>query len=45
MAVLIFVNKIPKMKPGINFMSKEDLDEIWFKCRDLVKDAEFIKRL
>jgi hypothetical protein len=33
-AVLILVGKCPKIKTGVNYMSKSDLDEIWFKCKD-----------
>lgn len=38
MAVLILLGKCPKVKPNINYMKKVDLDEIWFKVRDKVKD-------
>lgn len=44
-AVLILVNKLPKVKTGIDYMLKEDLDQLWFKCRDKLKDGDFIKRL
>ena len=41
MAVLILINKLPKMKPEMNYMSKEDLDQVWFKIRDIIKKKDF----
>ena len=43
-AVLILIGKYPTkgVKPDINYLSKADLDDLWFKCRDLLKSKEFI---
>ena len=37
-AVLILLGKCPKVKPNVNYLSKADLDEIWFKAHLHVKD-------
>ena len=38
MAVLILLNKMPPVKNNFDYMNKNDLDEIWFKVRDTLKD-------
>ena len=37
-AVLILLDKAPQVKPNIDYMNKEDIDQIWFKARDRLKD-------
>ena len=37
-AVLILINKQPKVKSEVDYMNKEDIDQIWFKSRDTLKD-------
>ena len=44
-AVLILIGRCPKVKPSVDYMRKEDLDEIWFKCRSLIKPKDFLDRL
>lgn len=44
-ATLILMHKLPKVKPDVNYYCKTDLDEIWFKVRDILKDKEFLKKL
>ena len=44
-AVLILLEKCPKIKSGVDYMSKADIDEIWFKLRDQLKDKNFLDRL
>ena len=39
------MHKLPKVKPDVNYYCKTDLDEIWFKVRDILKDKEFLKKL
>ena len=46
-AVLILIDKYPSkgVKSDINYLSKSDLDDLWFKCRDLLKSKDFITKL
>lgn len=38
-AVIILLNKFPKLtKPQIDYMNKEDIDSIWLKIRDYLKN-------
>jgi hypothetical protein len=34
-----------KVKPNIDYMNKDDLDEIWKKARKCVDDKDFLKKL
>ena len=45
MAVIILMGKMPKIKQGVDFMSKGDIDEMWVKVRDQLKDKKFLKAL
>ncbi len=40
---MIFMHTLPKVKPGVDYMNKEDLDEIWLKSRDQLKNKKFLK--
>ncbi|CDW77406.1 UNKNOWN [Stylonychia lemnae] len=44
-AVLILLNKCPKIKAEVDFMKKEDIDEIWVKIRDNLKNKQFLNQL
>jgi hypothetical protein len=44
-AVLILIGKCPKVKPNVNYMLKVDIDEIWFKCRAIIKAKDFLDQL
>ena len=37
-AVVILLNKTPKIKSDIDYMSKTDIDSIWIKIKDFLKD-------
>ena len=44
-AVLILISKCPKVKPTVNYMLKQDIDEIWFKCKAIIKAKDFLEQL
>ena len=44
-AVLIVTRRMPKVKPDMNYLSKDDLDEVWRKIRGIIKEKDFLKRL
>ena len=44
-AVLILIRRCPKVKPDVNYMSKNDIDEIWFKCKAIIKAKDFLQSL
>ena len=44
-AVLIVLGQMPQVKAGFNYLSKDDLDEVWRKCKNVLKKRDFLKQL
>ena len=37
-AVLILLHQCPKVKPNIDYMNKTDIDEVWVKIKNHLKN-------
>lgn len=46
-AVFIILNKFPKLKAKqpLDYMNKQDIDSVWVKIKDQLKDQNFLKQL
>eukprot|EP00347_Sterkiella_histriomuscorum_P002437 403368155 len=44
-AVLILLHQVPKVKQNVDYMNKADIDQIWVKIRDHLKNKQFLKQL